>query len=174
MLSLPYALSVQEMQHLLTDNDWQGAARPLRPPSSTSPCPMTVSPSATSPRFQGWGPHHSMGRLCQCLTALWRRNSSQYPTYHPLRAYPGQAASKRGRRGRSPWFCPHVPEAEGGEICSTYMTWPVGLPVRRYVAVGGGPLSPVRWHRNWMCSDGGVLWGGQQGSCSNSEEKGLA
>lgn len=53
---------------------------------------------------------------------------------------------------------------------STYMNWPVGLPVWRYVAVGGGSLSPVRWHGNWMCSDGGVLWGGQQGSCNGTEK----
>lgn len=53
---------------------------------------------------------------------------------------------------------------------STYMNWPVGLPVWRYVAVGGGSLSPVRWHGNWMCSDGGVLWGGQQSSCNGTEK----
>lgn len=47
---------------------------------------------------------------------------------------------------------------------ATYMDWPASLPVWRYVAVGRGPLSPVCWHRNWMCSNGGVLWGGQQGS----------
>lgn len=50
------------------------------------------------------------------------------------------------------------------------MNWPVDLPVWRYVAVGGGSLSPVRWHGNWMCSDGSVLWGGQQGSCNGSGE----
>lgn len=45
-----------------------------------------------------------------------------------------------------------------------------GLPVWRYVAVGGGSLSPVRWHGHWMCSDGSVLGGGQQGSCKDTEK----
>lgn len=90
--------------------------------------------------------------------------------------HPGQGIQQLCRRERSDSGARWLMKRRGYSKTrqgSTHMNWPGGLPVWRYVAVGGGSLSPVRWHGNWMCSDGGVLWGGQQGSC-NSTEKYLA